>query len=89
MIDAEIAAHMRSGIWGIVRRTAEMAMIGRKWVFALKRNEVGDIVRYRARLVALRYQQEFGVNFFETYAPVANVSYIRIMVAVAVELGMS
>ncbi|KAE8970121.1 hypothetical protein PR001_g27300, partial [Phytophthora rubi] len=48
------------------------------------RNEHGRVVRYKARLVAKGFKQKFGVDFFETYSPVANMNSIRVVLSVVV-----
>ena len=52
----------------------ELRQIGCRWVFAKKRNEHGHVVRYKARLIAKGFKQNFGVDFFETYSPVTNIT---------------
>jgi len=56
--------------------------IGVKWVYKLKLNPEGEIVRYKAKLVAKGFLQREGVDF-EVYAPVARVETIRLVVALA------
>ncbi|KAE9034063.1 hypothetical protein PR001_g9886 [Phytophthora rubi] len=53
-------------------------------VFPKKRNEHCQAVRYKARLVAKDFKQKFGVDFFETYSPVANMNSIRVVLSVVV-----
>jgi len=53
-------------------------------VFALKRNAEGIIERAKARLVARIFEQRFGVDVFETYAPVPRIETIRTFLAIAV-----
>ena len=48
-------------------------MIGTKWVYRNKINEEGQIVRNKARLVAKGYNQEFGIDFEDSFAPVARL----------------
>lgn len=59
-----------------------------KWVFALKRNVNGEIERYKARLVAKGCSQQYGVNYKETFSPVARYSTIRLFLALAVQSKM-
>lgn len=58
-----------------------------RWVFAKKRNEHGQIVRYKARLVARGFKQKFDVNFFETYSSVVYTNFIRVVQKVIVARG--
>ena len=58
-------------------------MIGTKWVFRNKQDQDGIVIRNKARLVAQGYTQVEGVDFGETYAPVARLEAIRILLAYA------
>ena len=58
-------------------------MIGTKWVFRNKQDQDGIVVRNKARLVAQGYTQVEGLDFGETYAPVARLEAIRILLAYA------
>ncbi|KAE8961631.1 hypothetical protein PR001_g29980, partial [Phytophthora rubi] len=53
-----------------------------RWVFAKKRDQYGRVVRYKARLVAKGFKQKYGIDFFETYSPVANMNMIRVVLSV-------
>jgi len=58
-------------------------VIGTKWVFKNKLDEKGVIVRNKARLVANGYNQEEGIDFGETYAPVGRLEVVRLLLAYA------
>ena len=58
-------------------------MIGTKWVFRNKQDQDGIVIRNKARLVAQGYTQVEGLDFEETYAPVARLEAIRIWLAYA------
>lgn len=83
----EIQPHVNNNTWTLIKRKAWMIVIGCKWVFAYKRNERGEIVRFKARLVAQGFGQRYGINFYETYSPVANMNSIRIFLAVCCMLN--
>jgi len=68
-------------VWSLVPRTPEMNIIGTKWVYRNKMDEHGAITRNKARLVAKGYNQEEGIDFDETYAPVARLEAIRLLLA--------
>jgi len=60
-----------------------MNIIGTKWVFRNKMDEYGNIVRNKARLVARGYNQEEDIDFGETYALVARLEVVRLLLAYA------
>jgi hypothetical protein len=87
-IRSELRSHIRNHTWDIVHHPPGMKVIGCKRVFALKRNESGEVVRYKARLVALGFLQTFGVDYHETYSPVAGLPTLRVFFAVCNHLGL-
>jgi len=79
----ELNQFAKNEVWILVPRTEEMNVIGTNWVFKNKLDEQGVIVRNKARLVAKRYNQEEGINFGETYALVARLETVRLLLAYA------
>ena len=57
--------------------------IGLKWIFKLKKNPQGDIIKYKARLVVKGYSQRKGVDYDEIYAPVVRFETIPLLIALA------
>ncbi|KAL0458329.1 UNVERIFIED_CONTAM: Retrovirus-related Pol polyprotein from transposon RE1, partial [Sesamum latifolium] len=55
-----------------------------RWVFTLKYQADGSIDRYKARLVANGFTQTYGVDYFETFSPVARLNSIRVLFSLAV-----
>jgi len=73
-----------NNVWELVEKPKECRnVIGTKWIFKNKQDEHGIVVRNKARLVAQGYSQIEGIDFGETYAPVARLESIRILLAYA------
>ena len=69
--------------WDIVPCPPTVKPIGSKWVFSLKLRSDGSLDRYKGRLVALGNKQEYGVDYEETFAPVAKMTTVRTILAIA------
>jgi len=74
-------------VWTLVPRPSDHNVIGTKWIFKNKSDEHGTVIRNKARLVAQGYTQIEGVDFDETFAPVARLESIRILLSIACHLG--
>ena len=79
----ELLQFTRSKVWELVPKPHDTSIIGTKWVFQNKLDENGTVVRNKARLVAQGYTQMEGIDFDETYAPVARIESIRMLLAYA------
>jgi len=82
-IHEELNQFTQNEVWIVVPRTKQMNVIGTKWVFKNKLDEQGVIVRNKAGLVAKGYNQEENIDFGETYAPVARLEAVRLLLAYA------
>src|SRR3954462_2633829 len=80
----------RNKVWSLVKRPdpTKHNIIGTKWIFRNKKDEDGIVVRNKARLVAQGYTQIEGIDFGETYAPLARLESIRVMLACANHNGI-
>ena len=63
-------------------------IISAKWVFKVKQTSTGEIQVYKSRIVARGFQGRFGVDYTETYSPVAAASTIRLILALAVSMNL-
>ena len=63
-------------------------MIDAKWVYTLKVDEYGWVVKAKSRSVARGFKQREGVDFSETFAPTVSSSYVRLLSAIACKLGL-
>jgi len=70
--------------WNLVQLPAGKKAIGNKWIFKIKRDEHGNIQKYKARLVAKGCLQKKGFDYNETYAPVARLTTVQILLSIIV-----
>ncbi|GJX06287.1 retrovirus-related pol polyprotein from transposon TNT 1-94 [Tanacetum coccineum] len=82
----ELNQFVANDVWELVPQPRNMTIIGTKWVFRNKLDENGIVSRNKARLVAQGYNQQEGIDYDETYAPVARLESIRILLAYACAL---
>src|SRR6202522_700164 len=82
-IEEELETLREAGTWELVDVPEGVNVVGSKWVFRAKKDAAGNVVRYKARLVAQGFSQVPGVDYFDTYAPVARLASIRTVLAFA------
>ena len=70
-------------MWKLAPRLENVHVIGIKWIFKNKIDEDGEIIRNKSRLVAQGYTQVEGVDFDESFSPVARLESIRILMSIA------
>jgi hypothetical protein len=83
----ELENFERNQVWILVEPPHGVNVIGTKWVFKNKQGEDGEVVRNKARLVAQCFSQVEGLDFGETFAPVARLEAIRILLAFVISKG--
>ncbi|KAI7965816.1 hypothetical protein MJO29_001564 [Puccinia striiformis f. sp. tritici] len=70
-------------VWEVVPYQDGMPILGSRWVFAIKRSQDGDILRFKARVVAQGFTQIQGQNFEKTFAPTPTFASLRLLFAMA------
>ena len=81
----EMRAIKDNGTWELVDPPVGCRPIRLKWVYKVKRDEHGAIVKYKARLVAHGFVQRESIDFEEVFAPVARMESIRLLLAMAAQ----
>lgn len=80
-MNSELDSIEQNHTWVWTDLPKEQKAIGLKWVFKVKRDAAGNIVKHKARLVAKGYAQKEDVDFDEVFAPVARFETIRVLIA--------
>ncbi|GKC26771.1 retrovirus-related pol polyprotein from transposon TNT 1-94 [Tanacetum coccineum] len=85
----EIHEFDRLDVWELVPPPDSAMIIALKWIYKVKLDEYGDVLKNKARLVAKGFRQEEGLDFEESFAPVARLEAIRIFIANAASKNMT
>jgi len=88
-IQDELQALQDNHTWDIILCPTGVKLIGCKWIYTIKLRADGSIDRHKACLVALRNRQEYGLDYEETFAPMAKMTTVRTVMAIAVSKGWS
>ncbi|KAJ8773530.1 hypothetical protein K2173_005776 [Erythroxylum novogranatense] len=80
---SEMDSMYENQVWTLVEAPEGIKPIGCKWVFKKKTDMDGNVITYKARLVAKGFRQRQGINYDETFSPVAMLKSIRILLAIA------
>jgi len=86
-MEEELNMIEKNNTWELVDRPNDRKIIGVRWVFRTKLNLDGSINKHKARLVVKGYAQVAGMDYFETYTPVARLDTIRLVFSIVVQQG--
>jgi hypothetical protein len=82
-MDAKIAHHTQLGTWELVDLLDGRKVIQCRWVYRLKRDGHGKVIKFKARLVVKGFSQIYGADFNETFAPTIHLETFRFLIALA------
>jgi hypothetical protein len=77
----EIEYLHKNETWDLVKLPSGRNLVGRKWVFKKKMNSIGQVEKFKSRLVDKGYSQVEGVDFGEIFPPVAKLTSIRVLMS--------
>ncbi|XP_015264582.1 PREDICTED: uncharacterized mitochondrial protein AtMg00820-like [Gekko japonicus] len=87
-MEQEIPSIYEKEAWTLTKLLPGRKPVGCKWVFQIKYNDDGTVELYKAHLVAKGYSQEYGTDYFETFAPVINLAVFRTLLSVTASRDM-
>ncbi|TYK10608.1 gag/pol protein [Cucumis melo var. makuwa] len=82
-MDLEMESMYSNSVWTLVDQPNDVRPIGCKWIYKRKRDQAGKVQTLKARLVAKGYTQKKGINYEETFSPLAMIKSIRILLSIA------
>lgn len=81
-MNEEYASLLQNGTWEVIDLPPNRKPVSCKWIYKIKYDSQGNIDRYKARLVARGFTQRYGINFTETFSPVAKFDSIRTLLSI-------
>ena len=82
-MERELDSIKRNGTWNLRRLLKGHKIIRLKWIYKVKKDVSGNIIKHKARLIAKGYAQEPGIDFDEIFMPVTRLETIRLLLALS------
>ena len=89
-VDAMVEEHesiLKNNVWEVVPRPIGKSVLGLRWIFKVKHAVNESIDKYKSRFVAKGFSQVKGIDYEETFSPVARYSSIRSILALVMQMG--
>ena len=84
-IEEDISSIEKNDTWTLVKVPKSCKSIGVKWVYKLKKNPLGEVVKHKTRLLVKRYRQRYVIDYDEVFSPIAHFESFHILIALAAQ----
>ena len=78
---------MTNDVWEVVPRPQDRSVVGSRWIYNIKYAADGSVEKFKARFVPKGYAQKEGIDYEETFAPIARYTSIRSVISLAAQMG--